>query len=142
MSGPHGSPGSGEPAWDPSRPPPPSAGWPPEGGPTPGQYGGSGGPPPPPRQTEGLAIVALVLAVASFVVCPVIPAVAALIVGNRASDKIRSSGGWLDGEGLVPAARIVSWINIGLFVLACIGFLVAIAVTANDDSSMGLLAPG
>src|ERR1700736_166417 len=102
-------------------PPPPPPGYgPPAGyGPPPG-YGPAGYPPyppgpyggyPAPTRTDGSAIAALILSIASFVVCPVIPAVVALclIPGSRA--KIRSSGGLIEGEGLLTAAKIISLID-------------------------------
>ncbi|MGH2767347.1 MAG: hypothetical protein ACRDIF_00070 [Actinomycetota bacterium] len=84
---------------------------------------------PPPsgtRETEGTAIAALVLAIVSFVVLPLVPAIVALFLCRTASRKIRGSGGTLGGQGLVTAARVVAWVNVGLSVLALIGLIVAI----------------
>lgn len=64
-----------------------------------------------------MAVVALILAIASFVVCPFIPAVVALVVAGKAEQYIRASGGRSTGEGMARAARIVAWVNIGLTVL-------------------------
>lgn len=74
----------------------------------------------PAQQTDGTAIAALVVAICSFVVFPFIPAVIALVLASSARRDIDASGGRLGGEGLVTAARIVAWINIGL----CVGFVV------------------
>lgn len=79
----------------------------------------------PGQETESLAVVALVLAIASFVVCPIFPAIASLIVAGRADEYIRVSGGRKTGEGMVKAARIVSWVNIGFTVLLIVGAVVA-----------------
>ncbi|HEY0399041.1 MAG TPA: hypothetical protein VGF00_11670 [Acidimicrobiia bacterium] len=83
----------------------------------------SGSPPPPGSQpyqpvarTDGAAIAALVLAIASFVICPVIPAIVALVVASTARRNIAASGGAVQGLGLCQAATIVAWVNIGLFV--------------------------
>src|SRR4051812_49126053 len=76
--------------------PPPAAGYP--YGYQPPQAYGYG------QQTEGTAVAALVLAIASFVICPVITAVAALIVGANARKKIVQSGGRLGGLGPLTAA--------------------------------------
>ena len=147
-----------------SDPPPPPAGQdpygqqpsygtppPPPGGQDPyGQQPSYGTPPPPPYggygqqpygyagyqapEIESSAVVALVLAIASFVVCPVIPAIVALVLANNADTAIQASGGRKTGEGLTKAARIVSWINIGLFVGGLVLFIL-LAVLAAATSS-------
>jgi hypothetical protein len=95
------------------------------------------GPPPPPPgsqpfptggRTDGAAIAALILAISSFVICPVIPAVVALVVTSTARKNIAASGGVLQGENLCQVATVVAWINIGLFVaLVVVGALVLVA---------------
>jgi hypothetical protein len=132
---------------DPPPPPPPPGGPDPYGQqPQPPSYGG----PPPPayggypqqpygyggyqqQETESSAVVALVLAIASFVVCPVIPAVVALVLANNADTAIQASGGRKTGEGLTKAARIVAWINIGLTV----GVLVIVILIAVIAAAAG-----
>lgn len=76
-------------------------------------------------QTSGKATATLVLALVSFVLCPVIPAIAALIVGGQAAREIRESSGRLAGEGLVKAGRIIAIANI---VLSLLGFVVLLAI--------------
>ena len=92
-----------------------------------------------PRKTEGNAIAALVVAICSFIVCPLIPAVVALFLASSAKRKIDASNGALDGEAMVTAARIISWINIGIFLLIIAIVIVAIIVSAATSSSS---APG
>ena len=65
--------------------------------------------------------MALVLAILSFVVCPVLPAIVALVLASSADQEIRASGGRISGQGLSKAAKIISWINLGLSVLGVIG---------------------
>jgi len=72
------------------------------------------------RRTDGNAIAALVLSIVSFTVCPVIPAIVALILASVAKKNIRASGGTLDGGSMVTAATVISWINIGLSVAAVV----------------------
>ena len=119
-------PGYGQPAWD--RP----AGDQPGYGPPPAAYGSAQGgwnAAPPAGATEGLAIAALVCAIGSFVLFPLVPAVVALVLAGRASDRIRASGGQRSGDGLVTAARVLAWINLALcavfvlFVLLAVGLL-------------------
>jgi hypothetical protein len=93
-------------------------------------YGGYGAP----QETESNAVVALVLAIASWVVCPVIPAVVALVLANTADANIQASGGRKTGEGLTKAARIVSWINIGVYVAGLV-LVIVIAIIAAAGSS-------
>lgn len=64
--------------------------------------------------------MALVCAIASWVALPLFPAIAALVVGSSARRDIDASGGRLTGEGLVTAARVIAWINLGLCALAAV----------------------
>jgi len=85
---------------------------------------------PQPRQTSSDAIVALVLAILSWAVCPLVLAVVALIFAGKASRSIAASQGMLDGSGMVTAARIIAWINIALSILFFGFFIVALIVGA------------
>lgn len=89
---------------------------------------------PPAPQTSSNAIIALILAIVSWAVCPIIAAVVALVLASSAGKEIAASGGRIQGAGLVTAARVVAWINIGLYAaLLVIGafFLVLFAATGN-----------
>jgi len=57
----------------------------------------------------------LVLSIVSWVICPIIPAIVALVFANKADKEIAASNGWVTGGGLVTASKIVAWINIGLY---------------------------
>ncbi|MFM8239599.1 MAG: hypothetical protein ACKOAW_04720 [Actinomycetota bacterium] len=65
--------------------------------------------------TSTNAIVGLVLAIISWLACPVIPAIIALVLAAKSQQEIAASHGAIGGEGLNTATRIVSWINIGLY---------------------------
>ena len=95
-----------------------------------------------PRKTEGNAIAALVLAICSFIVCPLVPAVVALFLASSAKRNIDASNGALDGEALVTAAKIISFINIGICVLAIVLAVVLIVVAATTSSSSALNSMG
>ncbi len=71
-------------------------------------------------QTEPSAILALVLAIVAWVACPVLAAVAALMIAGGAKAKIDVAGGALTGVGLVSAARWLAWIHLGLMVLGAL----------------------
>jgi Domain of unknown function (DUF4190)/Septum formation len=68
----------------------------------------------------------LVLGIASFVVAPVIGAIAAIITGHRAKKAIRATGDATKGEGMATAGQILGWSNILVSVL--VGVLIAVAV--------------
>ena len=99
-----------------SQPPPPPPGY---------GYGV-----PQPRQSSSDAVAALVLAILSWAVCPLVLAVVALIFASRASKSIDASQGMLEGSGMVTAARILAWTNIALSILFFGFFIVALIVGA------------
>lgn len=70
---------------------------------------------PPSRPTSSNAIVAFVLSILSWVVCPVIPAVVALVLVNKSEQEIAASQGAVTGSGFNTASKIISWINIGVY---------------------------
>jgi hypothetical protein len=84
------------------------------------QGSGPGGAP----RTDTRAAVALVLAIVSFVLLPLVPAVVALVLAARSRRDIAASGGRLTGEGLAQAARVLAWINLVLCVLAVVAVVV------------------
>jgi hypothetical protein len=86
-------------------------------------------------------VAALICSIASFVVCPLLPAIVGLVLASQAKTKIRQSGGTLTGENLAQVATIVSWINIGLAVAATIAIIIiAIASDGNNTDSFDRLA--
>ncbi len=98
-----------------SQPPPPGYGY---------GYG------QPQRQTSSDPIVALVLANISWAVCPFVLAIVALIFASKASKAIAASNGWVEGSGMVTAARIIAWINIAFGILFIGFFIVAVIIGA------------
>ena len=90
----------------------------------------------PGPQTSNKAVVAMVMAILSFVVCPVILAIAALIVGGQAKSEIRASNGWLTGDGLVTGAKILAWVNIALSVLGIIFMFIFFAALGNSFNDL------
>jgi len=85
--------------------------------------GGAQGP-----QTSSSAIVALVLAIASWVVCPLVLAIIALVFASKADREIASAGGALQGGGLSTAAKILSWINIGIYIAILVVMVIILIV--------------
>ncbi len=89
--------------------------------------------PPPPAygpapQASNNAVAALVLSIVSWV-CPIIPAIIALVFASKARREILASNGWVTGTGLVTSAKIVAGINIGFWVAIAtvLTFIVVIA---------------
>ncbi len=105
-------------------------------GPSPYGHFGGGQPAygPPAVQTEQNAIIALVFAVLSWVVCPVVLAIVGVVLAGSADRNIAASGGRKTGTDLAKAARIISWLNIGLFG-AIVGVTVVVLVIAAAASA-------
>lgn len=100
--------------------PPPGNDWwgqPPQ--PAPGFY-----PPayPPPRQTNSMAVVALVCA---FVFAPL-----GIVFGHIALSQIRRDGE--DGKGLAIAGLVIGYIFTGVFLLVIVFWLILFVVLANQ----------
>ncbi len=78
-------------------------------------------------QTDGKAIGAMVSAILAFVLCPVIPAIVALVLASQSQRDIAASRGRLTGDGFNKAARIIAWVHFAymgvmlLIVFAMIG---------------------
>lgn len=95
----------------------------------------------PPQGTSSNAIIALVLAIGSWFICPIILAIVALVFANMADKELAASGGQPQGKGLVTAAKIVSWINIGLWAaIIVIGAFVLVIVAIAGGMSSGTSA--
>ena len=74
--------------------------------------------------------MALVLAIASWAVCPFGFAIVALVFATKADGEINRSGGRIEGGGLSTAAKIVAWINIGVFLALIVVSVVIVIVIA------------
>lgn len=110
--------------------------------PPPPQNPGYGyGAPQPMPQTSSDAIVALVLSIVAWVVCPVIPAVIALIFASRAGKEIAASNGWVTGDGLVLASKIIAWINIVVWILFAL-FMIIVTILGVMSADVPANSPG
>lgn len=81
-------------------------------------------------RTNSNAIASLVLGIAAWALCPVVPAIIGVVLGNKSKREIAASGGTETGEGLATAGLIVSWLNIGLYGLLIVGFLILVVAAA------------
>jgi hypothetical protein len=87
-----------------------------------------------PQQTEGGAIGALIASILSFVVCPVIPAIVALVLIPGSRRKIAESQGRLTGESLLNAAKWISIAHLALVALGIVAIVVLIIIGAASSS--------
>jgi Domain of unknown function (DUF4190) len=87
------------------------------------------GPPPPyaygPR-TNSLAIASLVTAILSWVLCPLLAAILAVIFGHVARGQIKQTGE--GGAGMALAGLIVGYSNIGCSVLFIVVYILIFGV--------------
>jgi hypothetical protein len=129
-------PSSGQPGGD---QPPLGSGPPPEQQPTvqPSGWGQPGYGTPP---TEGMAVAALVIAIAGFFICPPVGAIIALVLANNAKQRIEASGGRLSGLEQARAARIIAIIELvltAIIVLAlAVGYTVAVNTPGGEEEGV------
>lgn len=131
-------PGStGQPYGAPINQPPPS-----EFPPTPG-YGAAA--PAAIPQTNSNAIVAFVVSILSWLFCPIIAAIVALVFASKAKKEIEQSGGWQTGAGFATAAKVIAWINIATVVLGvgifAVFTIIAILVDVNAPDAVSTILP-
>jgi len=87
--------------------------------------------------TEGNAMAALIVAIGSFVVCPGVAAIIALVLAGSAKRSILRSGGTGEGLGIVLAARIIAWANIAVLTLVAIAVVIGLVAVHNGGVSSG-----
>lgn len=92
----------------------------------------------PPKNDDG-AVTSLILGIASFLVCPIVLAVPAIIVGNTAKSRIAQSGGTLIGDGLATAGIVCGWINVVLSGVLLLIILMTVASSSTTIASAGAL---
>jgi len=99
--------------------------------PGPPGYGYTAYPYPAPAPTNGLAIAALVCALAGLAVG--ISAPVGAILGHIARRQIRERGE--QGDGMALAGIIVGWILTGIMAACCIGYIGLAGFAITQDSS-------
>jgi hypothetical protein len=85
-------------------------------------------PPGPAPQTDSKAIWALVSAIAGFFLCPVVLHVVGWVLANQSLEAIAASNGWLTGDGLAKAAKILSIIGLVLSALGLLFFVFVVVL--------------
>jgi hypothetical protein len=89
-----------------------------------------------PRQTDNKAVIGLILAISSWVVCPLITAVIALVLAGQSNRAIDASGGRLEGRSMNTATKWVAWANIVVTVVAIVVGLALFAFVVTTDSTV------
>lgn len=93
--------------------------------------------------TSTNAVIGLVLAIVSWVVCPIIAAIVALVLAHSSDKAIKASDGRVGGAGLNTATRIIAWINIGVSIVAGIVVVALVAFGVIFSASVApTLDPG
>ncbi len=76
-----------------------------------------------PRQTSALAVLSLVLGIASWTVLPFVASLVAIITGHMARGEIRRRPTELEGDGLALTGLILGWLNV---IMLGLGLLVIV----------------
>jgi hypothetical protein len=84
----------------------------------------------PGPQTDGKAVAALVCAILSWFVGPIVLAIVALFLARSAEKAIAAAPSELTGQGLVSGARWVAWIHLVLVAMV-IAFLAAFTIALS-----------
>lgn len=72
-----------------------------------------------PRQTSALAVVSLVMGIASWTVLPFV----AIITGHMARAEIRRRPHELEGDGLAVTGLVLGWVMVGAVIAAILVFI-------------------
>jgi len=78
-------------------------------------------------ESSGTATGSLIAGILSFIVCPIVLSIVAIILGNQAKEEIRASGGRIAGEGSAQAGIVLGWISIVVFAITLLLAAVIIA---------------
>ncbi|MFA7324241.1 MAG: hypothetical protein WC005_07780 [Candidatus Nanopelagicales bacterium] len=90
--------------------------------------------------TSGDAIAAFVLALVSWVACPIIFAIVALVFAMKADQAITAAPNLVTGGGLNLAAKLIAWINLGFWLALLVigGFIGVVLLLAGAGSQPAL----
>ena len=99
-----------------------------QGAVNPAQFRSYGRYPPPytQRRTDTLAITSLACAIASFLLVPLFPAIAAIVTGFMSRERIRESGGELEGAGMAAAGILVGVANLVLLMVLLLVIILSV----------------
>ncbi|MDR0989990.1 MAG: DUF4190 domain-containing protein [Propionibacteriaceae bacterium] len=95
----------------------------------PGAPANAYGYPPANQGTNTLAVVSLVLSIASYPILPIVAAIPGIITGSMAKKQIAQTGE--QGLGMAKAGIILGWVNIALWVLIILLFVIFVVIAAS-----------
>ncbi len=75
------------------------------------------------RQTSTLAIISLVAGILGWTALPFLGSVTAIITGHMARGEIRRQPDRFEGDGLALAGLILGWVNVALWILGVLAFV-------------------
>ncbi len=78
------------------------------------------------RRTDGQAIASLILGIAGLIICPLIPSIVAIVLGNQSKARLAADPS-LEGEGLARAGVILGWIGVAIGALGIVAAMIAFA---------------
>lgn len=87
-------------------------------------HAGAGRPPGGSGRTDGNAIASLILGIAGLVMCPLVPSIFAVVLGNKAKERLAREPG-LEGEGLAKAGVVLGWVGIAIGSVVVLALLAA-----------------
>lgn len=76
-----------------------------------------------PRQTSALAVVSLVMGIASWTVLPFVASIVAIITSHMARAEIRRRPHELEGDGLAVTGLVLGWVMVGAVIAAILVFI-------------------
>jgi uncharacterized membrane protein len=88
-----------------------------------------------------MAVASLVAGIASWVLCPVIASVLAVVFGYIAKRNIKESNGALGGDGFATAGIILGFANLGISLLVVIIIVIAAIVAGTHSNSWNMITP-
>lgn len=109
--------------YQPPPPPPPPSGYAPPPPPPPPSYGGSNY--PPQDKTSANAIWALVLGIASWVLCGIIAAIPAWIIGKKELNAIAAGQSSPAGKGM---AQVGMWLGIIQVIVGVLAIFIVLII--------------
>lgn len=80
-----------------------------------------------------MAIVSLISGIVSWLILPFIGSIVGIVTGHMALGEIKRSNGVLGGRGMALAGLVLSYLNIGLIVLAFCFFFFIIVLAAGSS---------
>lgn len=89
----------------------------------------------PPQATNTNAIVAICCAAGAWLVCPVIPAIVAIVFARKAEEEIAAGGGVERGQDLARIARILAWVHLAFIAVgvAVVALLIGLSLAAGSN---------